>query len=195
MFLVEGGVGGVDEEIIHIDNEPTFCNHIAEGVIHETLEGGGGVGKSEEHHGWFEKSFVGNEGSFPLVSVLDSYVVVSPPDVEFGEDLGISQLVHKIRDEGEWIGIADGVFVDIAVVLTWAESAVLLFNKEERRGLGGVGWADLSRGEVFIQEVLSGFTLVRGEGVHFPDLWGEGVVEIDLMIIGSRGGNVVGGFF
>ena len=87
------------------------------------------------------------------------------------------------------------MFVDIAVVLTWVKSAVLLFNKEERRGLGGVGWADLSRGEVFIQEVLSGFMLVWGEGVHFPDLWGEGVVEIDFMIIGSRGGNMIGGFF
>ena len=28
------------------------------------------------------------------------------------------------------------MFVDVAVVLTWAKSTVLLFNKEERRGLG-----------------------------------------------------------
>ena len=89
MFLVEGGVGGVDEEIIHVDNEPSFGNHVTEGVVHEALESGGGVGKSEEHHGRFEKSFVGNEGCFPLVTVLDSYVVVSPPDVELSEDLSI----------------------------------------------------------------------------------------------------------
>ena len=85
-----GGVGGVDEEIIHVDNEPSFGNHIAEGVVHETLESGGGVGKSKEHHGWFEESFVGDEGCFPLVTILDSYVVVSPPDVKLGEDLGVS---------------------------------------------------------------------------------------------------------
>ena len=129
------------------------------------------------------------------MTVLDLYIVIPPSYVELGEDLGISQFVHEIRDEGEWVGVADGVFVDVAVVLTGAKSTVLLFNKEERRGLGGVGWADLSRGEVFIQEVLSGFTLVRGEGVHFPDLRGEGIIEIDFMIIGSQGGNVVGGFF
>ena len=86
---MEGGVGGVDEEIIHVDNEPSFGNHITEGVVHKTLESGGGVGKSEEHHSGFEKSFVGNKGCFPLVTVLDSYIVVSPPDVEFGEDLRI----------------------------------------------------------------------------------------------------------
>ena len=87
------------------------------------------------------------------------------------------------------------MFVNVTVVLAGAESTVLLFNKEEGRGLGGIGWADLSRSKVFIQEVLSGFALVWGEGIHFSDLRGEGVVEIDLMVIGSRGGNVVGSFF
>ena len=36
---------------------------------------------------------------------------------------------------------------------------------------------------------------VRGERVYFPNLWGEGVIKIDLMVIRSRWGNVVSGFF
>ena len=87
---MEGGVGGVDEKIIHVDNEPSFGNHIAEGVVHETLEGGGGVGESKEHHGRFEEPFMGNEGCFPLVTILDSYVVVPPSDVELSKDLSVS---------------------------------------------------------------------------------------------------------
>ena len=43
-FLVEGGVGGVDKEVIHIDDEPPFGNHVTEGVVHESLKGGGRVG-------------------------------------------------------------------------------------------------------------------------------------------------------
>ena len=78
----------------------------------------------------------------------------------------------------------DGMFVDVTVVLAGAESSILLFNEEERRSLGGVGRADLAGCEVLIQEV-SGFTLVRGEGVYFPDLWGEGVVKVYFMVIGS----------
>ena len=77
------------------------------------------------------------------------------------------------------------MFIDVTVVLAWAKSAILLFDKEERRGLGGVGRVDFSRSEVFIQEVLGGFTLIQGEGVHFPDLWGEGVIEVYFMVIGS----------
>ena len=88
-FLMEGGVGRIDEEIVHVDDEPSFGNHITEGVVHETLEGGGGVGEPEEHHGRFEQSLVSNKGCFPLVTVFDSYIVVSPPDVKLSEDLSI----------------------------------------------------------------------------------------------------------
>ena len=87
---MEGSVGGVDEEVIHIDDEPPFGNHVVERVVHEALEGSGGVGEPKEHHGGFKESFMGDEGCFPLVTVLDPYIVVPPLDVKFGEDLGIA---------------------------------------------------------------------------------------------------------
>ena len=87
---MEGGVGGVDKEVVHIDDEPSFGDHVVEGVVHETLEGGGGVGEPEEHHSWFEKAFMGDEGRFPLVTIFDSYVVIPPPYVKLGEDLSVS---------------------------------------------------------------------------------------------------------
>ena len=51
---MEGSVWGVDEEVIHVDDEPSFSDHITERVIHELLEGSRGVGESEEHDGRFE---------------------------------------------------------------------------------------------------------------------------------------------
>ena len=86
---MESGVGGVDKEIIHIDDEPSFGNHVTERVVHEPLEGGGGVGKPKEHDSGFEESFMGDEGRFPLVAIFDSYIVVSPSNVELSEDFGI----------------------------------------------------------------------------------------------------------
>ena len=41
---------------------------------------------------------MGNEGHFPLVSISDADVVVSPSDVKFGEDLGVLYLVDEILD-------------------------------------------------------------------------------------------------
>ena len=86
---MEGGVGGIDEEIIHVNYEPSFSNHVAEGVVHESLKGGGGVGEAEEHYGWFKESLVGDEGCLPLMAVLDSHIVVPPSYVELGEDLSV----------------------------------------------------------------------------------------------------------
>ena len=75
---------------------------------------------------------MGNEGRLPLVAILDSYVVVSPAYVKFGEDLSISQFVYKVGDEGKRVGVSDGMFIDVTVVLAGVESSILLFNKEER---------------------------------------------------------------
>ena len=68
------------------------------------------------------------------------------------------------------------------------------FDKKEGRGLRGVRWANLSGGEVFIKRVFSGFSFLQGERIHLSNLWSERVIKIDLVIIGSRGGNVVSGF-
>ena len=128
---MKGGVGGIDKEIIHVDNEPSFGNHVPEGVIHKTLECGRGVGESKEHHCGFEEPSVGDEGGLPLVSVLDPYVIVPPSDVELGKDLSISQFVYEVGDKRKGIGVANGVFVDVAVVLARAESSIFLFDEEE----------------------------------------------------------------
>jgi len=70
MFLVSCSIGGEDKEVVHVNDKPSFGNHVSKRVIHESLECGGGVGEAKEHNGGFEETFVGNEGSFPLVSIL-----------------------------------------------------------------------------------------------------------------------------
>ena len=129
---MESGVGGVDKEVIHVYDKPSFGNHVAERVVHESLEGSRGVGEPKEHHCGFEESFVGDKGCLPLVPVFDPYIVVSPANVKLDEDLGVSQFVYKIGDKGKGVGIMNGVFVDVSVVLTRAESPIFLFNEKER---------------------------------------------------------------
>ena len=40
-----------NKKVIHVDDEPSFCDHVSEGVIHELLECGGGIAKTKEHNG------------------------------------------------------------------------------------------------------------------------------------------------
>ena len=47
-------VGGEYEEVVHVDDKPSFSNHVSKGVIHEMLKCGGGVVETEEHNGGFK---------------------------------------------------------------------------------------------------------------------------------------------
>ena len=49
------------------------------------------------------------------------------------------------------------MFVQIAVVLTRAKTAIFLLDEEEWGGLGRVRGANLPAVKVFLEEVLSGF--------------------------------------
>ena len=79
---------------------------------------------------------MGDEGCLPLVAVLDSYIVVFPVYVKLGEDFSVSQFVYEVGDEGKGVGVTDGVFIDIAVVLAGVKSTIFLFDEEE----GGSLW-------------------------------------------------------
>ena len=87
---------------------------------------------------------MGDEGGFPLMSIFDSDIVVSPSDIKFGEDFHPLEFVDKVGDEGKRVCVTDSVFVDIAVVLIGSETTIFLFDKEERGRLWGVRGANFS---------------------------------------------------
>ena len=130
-FFMGLGIRRGDEEVIHVDDEPSFSDHISEQVIHESLECGRRVAKSKEHNCWFKKSFVGNKGCLPLVTILDADIILPSTNVECSEVVSIFQLVHEVRDEREGIGVTGGMLVEVSVILTEMEFAILLLDKEE----------------------------------------------------------------
>ena len=69
---------GVYQDIVHIDCHIPFINEVLEDVVHHGLEGGWAVGEAEEHDQGFEETLICSEGGFPLISLFDPYIVVSP---------------------------------------------------------------------------------------------------------------------
>ena len=143
-FGMGGRVGEVNEEIIHINDKSSFCDHVAKGVIHEVLESGRGISETEEHHSWFEESFMGDKGGFPLMPVFDLDIIVPPSDIEFGEDFCPLEFINKVRNEWERVCATDRMFVNVVIVLAGLKATILLFDKEERGCLWGVGGADFA---------------------------------------------------
>ena len=83
---------------------------------------------------------MGNEGHFPLVSILNTNVVVPPSNIKFGKDFGIFNLINEVLDEGERVCIFDSMTVDISIILARLEGirGIFLVDKEEGCCLGGI---------------------------------------------------------
>ena len=78
-------LSSVNRHIVHINREPTLGHLVRKDGVHHCLKGGRRVREAEEHDCWFKQSLVRDKCGFPLVTVFDSDIVVTPSDVKFGE--------------------------------------------------------------------------------------------------------------
>ena len=108
---------GVDSHVIHVDLKPLLWKHICEDVVHAGLEGGGSIAEPKEHESGFKESHGGDESGLPLIFFSDANVVISPMNVEFGEQGGFFHVINELGDQGERIGVSDSVGVQVVVVL------------------------------------------------------------------------------
>ena len=90
MFFMEDGIRGVDKKVIHVNDKPSFSDHVVERVVHELLEGSRGVGKAKEHYCRFKQPFISDESGFPLVAIFDLHIVIPPANIKLGEYLGVT---------------------------------------------------------------------------------------------------------
>ena len=60
------------------------------------------------------------EGCFPFISWFDSYIVVPPSDVKFGEEGALCQAIDGLGNEWHGVSVFPRPFVDGSVVLYWS---------------------------------------------------------------------------
>src|SRR3984957_17523116 len=152
--LVFGNGVGSDQEVVHIDVKPPFIEFFLEYLVHHCLERGRGIAKTKEHNEGFKASAIRDEGCFPFIAFLDPNIVISPADVEFGEDSRVLDLVYEFRDQGEGITVLHGQGIEFPVILDRSEVTRLLFDEEE----GGRDWrfrrAETTGFQIFFKEIV-----------------------------------------
>ena len=120
-----------DEKIIHIDNQNILVNEVLEEMVYHGLEDGWAVCHSVEHDSEFKDSTMGGEHSFSIVFRKDLEIIVTIVKVKLGEDLGTIEIVNKVRDEEEGIGIVNCPSIKVSIVLNHVFVAILLRNKKD----------------------------------------------------------------
>ena len=158
VLFVLGHVVRVDEDVIEVDND-TDIEKVAEDVVHETLEGCGGIGKSEGHHQPFKQAIANVEGSLPFFTFCDANKVVSVMKVDFGVGAGFPWGVEEVRDEGKGISVFLGNLVEPAVVHAQSEASIFFPHKEDHGSVQRVGGSDETTHNVLFNE--------HSEGVEF----------------------------
>ena len=169
-------------QVVHINLEPSFGDHVSENMIHECLKSRRGVAEPEEHYSGFKEAERSDEHCFPLVLLPDANVVITPTNIELGEQCRVLHIIDQLRDEGERIPVANSVGIEISIVLAQSQGSVLFGYKEKRRGLWGLRGQNVSCFQVFIDECFAGIFFCWVERVYFSNLRNEGVFEFDGMV-------------
>ena len=169
-------------QVVHIDLEPSFSDHIGENVIHERLKSRRGIAEPKKHYSGFKETKRGDERRFPLIFLPDVDIVITPLNIKFGEQCGVLHVIDQLRDEGERISIVNSVGVEISIILTRSQGSVLLRYKEKRRGLWGFRGYNASCFQVFIDECPAGVFFCQVKWVYFSNFRNEGVLEFDGMV-------------
>jgi hypothetical protein len=130
--------GQVDEQLIHVNDEPAFSDEVAKEVVHERLKHGGRVAETEKHDCRLKETEGSDERRLPVVLGSNQHIIVTPAYVHFGKDVRASEAVNKVGDEGEGVCVLDGVRVDISVVLAGRTKPSFLWTKKN-----GDAWGDL----------------------------------------------------
>ena len=109
-------------------------------MVHEGLEGCGGITETKEHDSGFVKAERSFEGGLPFVTFPDANVVIPPPYVEFGEVASTLEFVDEVWDEGQRIGIFYCDSVEGSIVLNKSFGAIFFLNKENWNCMWGLGF-------------------------------------------------------
>ena len=78
------------------------------------------------------------------MSFLNVYIVVSPDNVHFGEQLPIFEHIKEIINAGQWGFILDGKSIDFLIILDEATTAILFCNEETGTGIRQFRFLNLS---------------------------------------------------
>ena len=99
----------VDQDIVEVDTYQAFHDEVSENVIHHGLESGQAIGETKEHHQAFKQLLVSSEGGLPLITLLDSDIIVPPLNIQLGEVLHPSELVYELGNERNWVSVLDSL--------------------------------------------------------------------------------------
>jgi hypothetical protein len=134
-----------------------------EDMIHEALEGGGGITQAKGHDQKLIVALMSSKGSLGNVCLFHMYLVVARMKIQFSEELGATQLIQEVINDRNGEFVFDGNFVEGAKVRTHSPRTLFLQDHDHRRQV----WDCTRVDNAYIKEFLDHFLnfIFLGKGV------------------------------
>jgi hypothetical protein len=134
-----------------------------EDMIHEALEGGGGITQAKGHDQKLIVALMSSKGSLGNVCLFHMYLVVARTKLKFRKELGTTQFIQEVINDRNGKFVFNGKFVEGTEVRTHSSTTFFIQNHDHGRRVG----AHTRAYNVCIKEFLDHFLnfIFLGKGV------------------------------
>jgi hypothetical protein len=104
-----------------------------EDMIHEVLEGGGGITQAKVHDQKLIVALMSSKGSLRNVYIFHTYLVVARTNIKFSKELGATQFIQEVINDRNGKFVFNGDFVEGTEVRTHARRTFFLQDHDHRK--------------------------------------------------------------
>ena len=133
-----------------------------EDLIHEALEGGGGITLAKGHDQKIIVSLMSSKGSFRNVCLFHTDLVVAKMEIKFSKELGATQFIQEVINDRNGKFVFNGKFVEGMEVRTHSPRTFFLQDHDHRRRIGNRTREDNTCIKEFLDHFLNFIFLGKG---------------------------------
>jgi hypothetical protein len=131
-------------------------------MIHEALEGGGGITQDKGHDQKLIVALMSSKGSLGDICLFHTYLVVARTKIQFSEELGATQFIQEVINDRNGEFVYDGKFVEGMEVRTHSPRNFFLRDHDHRRQIGARTRVDNACIKDFLDHFLNFIFLGKG---------------------------------
>ena len=133
-----------------------------EDMIHEALEGGGGITQDKGHDQKLIVALMSSKGSLGNACLFHTYMVVTQMKIQFSEELGATQFIQEVINDRNGKFVFNGKFVEGTEVRTHFPRTLFLKDHDHKRRVGDRTRADNGYIKEFLDHFLNFIFLGKG---------------------------------
>jgi hypothetical protein len=120
-----------DQDVVNEDHDK-LVQLYHENRVHQVHEVSGGVGRTKRHHQILIKTISGGERSVWDIFFMNLDLMIARKNINLQKDLCSNQLIEQEINEGQWILVLHGYYVEWSIIDAQPLGLVLLQHKDSR---------------------------------------------------------------